>query len=303
MTQNQSGKQLFEWVKALERLPEKSSMETIWRFTDGSGAGYWYEKGYGFKLDSGWLRRDMYNQIEWLSPAQPSTGKPKDEWKVVPHFYQIADTGDYDGHYEITNGKVSLQTKDDEDEHIQKLVDFLNSNDDFNLFDNKKDEASFAWNEVSKLQTKLEQLECSTGKQLPTDEEIELIDPFNLSKEMPVISFHEYYDQTQYFLSNLQKAYSKGFYKRPLKDEDFPSEEVCAKCTGCGTFEFGQVGREEQCFKGNPIEGEDCFSNEFDPALVFEEMENIEDLFGMVGIPVRLRSYEGKGDDKKDVKC
>jgi len=45
------------------------------------------------------------------------------------HSYQIADTGDYDGHWEITNGKVSLFTKDDpEDEAALKSVaDSLNN--------------------------------------------------------------------------------------------------------------------------------------------------------------------------------
>ena len=28
------------------------------------------------------------------------------EWKLIGHSYQIADTGDYDGHYEITDGKI-----------------------------------------------------------------------------------------------------------------------------------------------------------------------------------------------------
>jgi hypothetical protein len=37
-------------------------------------------------------------------------------WELKGHSHQIADTGDYDGYYEITNGKISLLTKDDDDE-------------------------------------------------------------------------------------------------------------------------------------------------------------------------------------------
>lgn len=45
--------------------------------------------------------------------------KSQQPWKVVSHFGQIADTGDYSGHYEITNGKDSLYVDDyDNDESI-----------------------------------------------------------------------------------------------------------------------------------------------------------------------------------------
>ena len=48
------------------------------------------------------------------------------DWKLLAHSHQIADTGDYDGCYEVTNGKVSLFTKDDEDEAIEPVVMALN---------------------------------------------------------------------------------------------------------------------------------------------------------------------------------
>lgn len=50
----------------------------------------------------------------------------KSEWKLVAHSYQIADTGDYDGHYEITNGKISIFTKDDDDGALMSIVNALN---------------------------------------------------------------------------------------------------------------------------------------------------------------------------------
>jgi len=48
------------------------------------------------------------------------------EWKLIGHSHQIADTGDYDGCYEITNGKVSIFTQDDDDEALQPVVNALN---------------------------------------------------------------------------------------------------------------------------------------------------------------------------------
>jgi hypothetical protein len=64
-------------------------------------------------------------------------------WELKGHSYQIADTGDYDGYYEITNGKISLLTKDDDDEALQPIVDALNDSgcnfyqDDWFEFENK----------------------------------------------------------------------------------------------------------------------------------------------------------------------
>lgn len=49
------------------------------------------------------------------------------KWKLVGHSYQIADTDDYDGHYEITNGKITIITKDDDELALQPIVDALNN--------------------------------------------------------------------------------------------------------------------------------------------------------------------------------
>ena len=65
------------------------------------------------------------------------------EWKLIGHNHQIADTGDYDGYYEITNGKISLRINDDDDEALQHIVDALNDSgckfyqDDWLEFENK----------------------------------------------------------------------------------------------------------------------------------------------------------------------
>lgn len=64
-------------------------------------------------------------------------------WKLIGHSYQIFDTGDYDGYYEITDGKISLLTKDEDDEVLKSVVDVLNDlgckfyQDDWFEFENK----------------------------------------------------------------------------------------------------------------------------------------------------------------------
>lgn len=94
---------------------------------------------------------DVYLQDSSLTPSvkESLTVEPKDnDWRLVGHSSQVADTGDYDGYYEITNGKISLLTKDDDKEALQPVVDAFNNSgcrfyqDDWFEFENKvlKDE-------------------------------------------------------------------------------------------------------------------------------------------------------------------
>lgn len=55
--------------------------------------------------------------------------KLKQKFEVKSHSYQIADTGDYDGYWEITNGTDRIITKEDGDEieaYLQSIADRLN---------------------------------------------------------------------------------------------------------------------------------------------------------------------------------
>lgn len=40
------------------------------------------------------------------------------EWKLITRTHAIADTGDYDYHYELTNGDIVLITRDEVDSEI-----------------------------------------------------------------------------------------------------------------------------------------------------------------------------------------
>jgi len=81
-------------------------------------------------------------------------------WKLKGHSHQIADTGDYDGYYEITNGKISLLTKDDDDESLQPIVDALNDSgckfyqDDWFEFEN-----NMLKEEISRLKFMIDKLD------------------------------------------------------------------------------------------------------------------------------------------------
>lgn len=51
----------------------------------------------------------------------------KNNWTLIPQSYQIADTGDYDGHYEISNGLITLGTTSDDEDSLNSLIYFLNT--------------------------------------------------------------------------------------------------------------------------------------------------------------------------------
>lgn len=80
-----------------------------------------------------------------------------EEWKLIGHSHQIADTGDYDGYYEITNGKVSILTNSDNDEALLPIVKALNdSGCKFYLDDAKEVELYLLKKEYTELKAKYE---------------------------------------------------------------------------------------------------------------------------------------------------
>lgn len=89
-------------------------------------------------------------------------------WKLLSHSYQIADTGDYDGCYEITNGKISIFTKDDEDTALSPIVDALNnSGAKFYLDDSLQFENHLLKLELDELRKRLNQNAKNPAPELP----------------------------------------------------------------------------------------------------------------------------------------
>jgi hypothetical protein len=88
------------------------------------------------------------------------------KFELKGHSYQIADTGDYDGCYEITNGKISVFTKDEYDDgSLQKVVDALNeSGCSFYLDDTNAFLAYHFEGEAKRLQTELDTYRAALEK-------------------------------------------------------------------------------------------------------------------------------------------
>ena len=91
----------------------------------------------------------------------------KQTWELKGHSYQLADTGDYDGYYEITDGKISLLTKDDDDEALQPIVDALNNSG-----------CKFYIDDWYEIQYSLITQELENLKSLLKDKEIEFLNEY-----------------------------------------------------------------------------------------------------------------------------
>lgn len=83
--------------------------------------------------------------------------KTERKYELIGHSHQIADTGDYDGYYEITNGEVSILTQDDDDEALEEVVKALNNSGcKFYLDDSDRWEANHYKQEFERLEMYLE---------------------------------------------------------------------------------------------------------------------------------------------------
>ncbi len=73
-------------------------------------------------------------------------------------------------------------------------------------------------------------------------------DIFNIEPIEPVIMDQkEFFSKTIMLLNKISNIYSGAWQNRSLKDEEFPDESICDKCTGCGVFKEGDI--EKDCFQ------------------------------------------------------
>ena len=82
----------------------------------------------------------------------------KNKWTFKSVTYALADTGDYDGHVEFTNGVDVLQTSGDEleDEQCKQFCELLDLMPD--LWSHRCDNAEFMKSQYEKERNKLKEL-------------------------------------------------------------------------------------------------------------------------------------------------
>jgi hypothetical protein len=92
----------------------------------------------------------------------------KREWKLIGHSHAIADTGDYSGEWEITDGHTSFFNHSDEndEEEMQVIVDALNAVHGY-FYTNFENDCDFYKSQIDLLKTlnppQNEQIKDRTG--------------------------------------------------------------------------------------------------------------------------------------------
>jgi hypothetical protein len=96
----------------------------------------------------------------------------------------------------------------------------------------------------------------------------------DLFKDIPVepitMTQKEFFEKTKAILTKINYSYSNAWQTRLLLEEEFPEENICDKCTGCGVFL--KNGEERDCFQDK--EQGDCFHRFCDYEQVGMEMED-----------------------------
>jgi flagellar biosynthesis/type III secretory pathway protein FliH len=90
----------------------------------------------------------------------------QNKWEVKSNSYQIADTGDYDGYWEVTNGEIKICTKDDGNDMeviLKEVAALLNKTEISFYIDNPKEvdlhfECEGLKIQLSELQTKYDNI-------------------------------------------------------------------------------------------------------------------------------------------------
>ena len=101
--------------------------------------------------------------------------------------------------------------------------------------------------------------------------------------ELPKITQSEFNLKAMKILTNIANSYSQSWHSRQLKEDEFPHESICDKCTGCGTFINGEL--ESECFQ-DKMEGW-CYHRYQDAEEFGIEVETeLENIYKLIGVEI-----------------
>lgn len=104
----------------------------------------------------------------------------------------------------------------------------------------------------------------------------------------------EYFKKSQAVFEKLSSDFFGSFSWVHMKDGDYPSEDICDKCTGCGLFHDSN-GDEKECVIDRE-EGE-CFTQVWDFTEMCENagnyMEDLMELLMVQELSNNLQSTDG----------
>lgn len=110
--------------------------------------------------------------------------------------------------------------------------------------------------------------------------------------ELPKIKQSEFNELAKKVLNNIHSSYCGSWHNRPLKDEEFPDESVCDKCTGCGEFKASN-GDILECRQHYSEDDAYCYHRYQDAEEFGIEVETeLENIYTLLGSEIIIDSSD-----------
>jgi hypothetical protein len=101
--------------------------------------------------------------------------------------------------------------------------------------------------------------------------------------ELPKIKQSEFNALATKILENIAQSYYRSWHTRLLKDDEFPDENICDKCSGFGTFINGEL--RSDCFQDK--EQGWCYHRYQDAEEFVTEVEvELENIYRLIGVDI-----------------
>ena len=104
-------------------------------------------------------------------------------------------------------------------------------------------------------------------------EDIFKLDDFDSSININRMDKDEYLKKTQLLMGHISYRYGASFKKKYLTDKDYPSQDKCDNCTGCGIFKNNETGEDMECHVN--YDSGDCSYMSFDSEAFINDMEDV----------------------------
>ena len=126
-------------------------------------------------------------------------------------------------------------------------------------------------------------LASTINRKVSNMEEMKFDELFNMEPLPPeTMDSNDFFAKTQHLLNRISTIYNQGWQSKPLKDEEFPEESICDKCTGYGKL-HSDIDEERECAQDK--EQGWCYYRFCDYEQVGMDLEVlIEDVYGLLSI-------------------
>lgn len=100
-------------------------------------------------------------------------------------------------------------------------------------------------------------------------------------REISKMNQIEFNNRTKKLLNNICDIYLHGWKSILLKDIEYPDENTCDKCNGCGLFMYNN--EQKECFQDRELG--DCFHRVCDYEQIVKDFENhLDEVYELISV-------------------